>query len=208
LVSVTLPTTSANSSSDNGFAALLQATEFGGLVVYSGDTLRASKAKVIKVTENDTTKDADITVPLGSLHSIRGSVILKNSGLPPPTAELELLYADTNERARIAVAIDGHFELPYVAQGSYILRGIPSAEKMPSFGPDEGDYEPVEFMFGMPLDEPPTMKIEKTATEFPVTVKDDVEGLTIAVPDPPAKPATNPAITPGSDDATQVVIPQ
>ena len=101
-------------------------SSIGSMDVYVGGGQRASKAETIKVTTGGASKDADITIPLSRLHTIRGQVLLKSTNQPPSAATVRLLYADTREPARSMVAPNGEFEFHYVPEDSFILRAAAS----------------------------------------------------------------------------------
>ena len=105
LVSTTLSTASGMAPPGSSSLELVKNTSSGGLVFYYGDTPRASEAKTIKIAGGESNTEADITIPLRKLHSIRGQIVLKRTGQPPPMASLRLLYADTREFARMAVGV-------------------------------------------------------------------------------------------------------
>jgi hypothetical protein len=81
-VSVTVPAAIADTNG-HPVVQMFQASSLGAFTVYAGSSLRASKAKIIKIGPGDSAKDADIIIPLSTLHSIRGSVVLKSTGQPP-----------------------------------------------------------------------------------------------------------------------------
>jgi hypothetical protein len=201
LVSVTVPASSAAASTTNMLMQMIESTSIGGLVVYAGGAMRASKAKVIKVGAGETNRDADIIVPLSSLHSVHGYVTLKSTGLPPPAAALQLLYADTKEPVRVAIAKNGEFEMTYVPEDSFILRATASAQAMPDLDPEDGGDVGMGFFFKTDQSSKDD-KLPDGAVEVPLEVKSDVESITIAVPDPPAKETSQPAPDQGN---TQVV---
>ena len=185
LVSVMVPTESADLAGPTGIERLMtETTPMGSLIVYAGGGLRASTAKTIKVTAGGAAADADIIIPLSKMHSIHGDVVLKSTGLPPPTVALQLVYADTQELARVAIASNGHFDLFFVPEDSYLLRAAASTDEMPNLDDDDEGGGVGLFVSGARFDESAAMK-DAGATEIPLVVKGDVEGLTIAVPDPP-----------------------
>ena len=185
-VNVELPSLSADHE-QNVFVTMVQSSQIGNLGVYFGDTLRASKAKTIKIAGGETRADADITIPLSKLHTIRGRVVVKSTGEAPPSGGVRLLYADTREVARVAMAVDGEFEIPYVADGSYILQAASSLEPLPKIEVDDDDpmtsfvvgggINSVGFDAGGPT--------EKTG-EMAVLVNGDVSGVVVETPDPVA----------------------
>jgi hypothetical protein len=210
LVSATVPTVSADAVSQNSLVEMIQSLPFGGLVVYAGGSLRASEAKLIKVGPGDVSGGADITIPLGSLHSIHGSVILKSTGQAPPAAGLQLLYADNQELARTAIAPDGEFDIPYVPEGNYILRAVASPQPIPAFGGDDNEQELGNLSGGIGIFAPASSDTKlHGGAEIPLMVKGDINNVTISVPDPqPIKaPFASSAQDPATD-ATQKVVPQ
>ncbi len=209
LVSATVPTLSADPVSQNLLVEMIQSSPFGGLLVYAGGSLRASEAKLIKVGPGEVSGAADITIPLGSLHSIHGSVILKSTGQLPPAAGLQLLYADNQEIARTSIAADGEFDMPYVPEGNYILRAVASSEPIPALGQDDDGDELGAFSGGIGIFVPASgMKLHEGA-EIPLLVKGDINNVTISVPDP--QPIKKPAASSAQDmdtDGTKIAVPQ
>jgi hypothetical protein len=195
LVSVTVPTASAEPSRTNGWTQLLASTPMGGLLVYVGGSLRASKAKTIKVTAGGASADADIIIPLSKMHSIHGEVVLKSTGQAPPTAVVELIYADTREHARFSVQSNGHFDLSFVPEDSYVLRAVARPEALPNIDFDDEETGGIGFAGGV-FFRPSISREEAGAVEIPLVVSGDVEGITIAVPDPPASKQAAPPQTP------------
>ena len=176
LVRVTVPT---RFSVDDGVPRFAQAFDpFDGLNVYVGGGLRASKAERIKVDAGGATKNADITVPLSKLHTVRGRVLLKSTGQPPVFANVRLLYADSREQARSVYAPGGNFEMNYVAEGSYILKAAAGATAPPIPENYEGQsYHHIVWTAPQP---------GKRSPEIPLLVAGDLDNVTISVPDPSA----------------------
>jgi hypothetical protein len=192
LVSTTLSTASGTAPPGSSSLELVKSTSSGGLVFYYGDTPRASEAKTIKITAGESDSDADITIPLRKLHSIRGQIVLKRTGQPPQMASLRLLYADTREFARMAVAINGEFELDYVPEGSYILQAAASTDSAPAADQDEGDGTIAGslgvFITTGDFDFRPQLNIDQFAySETPLDVHGELTGIAFEVQDPPAK---------------------
>ena len=201
LVSVSVPTLSSETAGGHTLADVVASMQGGSLTVYLGGGLRASKAKPIKVGSGEAFTDANITIPLSTLHTIRGHVILKSNGEVPPAAGLQLLYADTREPARDALANGGDFAISYVPEGSFILRALAISEPLPKLEMDAdggtniagGAWELV----------PSDTSNQEGVTEMPVLVTTDLNGVTITVSDPPAKkPDTPPEPAPPSAPST------
>ena len=188
VVSVSVPAKSAADADKNRFAEMMEAS-IGAMDVYVGGGLRASKAETIKVTAGGASKDADIIIPLSKLHTIHGQVVLSSTGQPPPAAAVQLLYADTREPARMAIAPNGEFEIHYVPEGSFILSAIAIAQALPNLdadGEDNSGGAGVGYMagssFGFTV--PANEGNPAGAAELPVLVTGDVEHANISVPDP------------------------
>lgn len=204
LVSVTVPTMSAEAAEKNQIAAML-GDMIGGLRVYVGGELRANKATSIKVDGGGASNDADITIPLSKLHTVHGQVILKSTGQHPPAAMVQLLYADTKELARMAIAPDGEFEMPWVPEGSFILRAAASPEPLPNLGfGDDEDGGGFGFIYSAKQD----VGELPGAADLPLIVAGDIENAIISVPDPPANSqnaqgSETPNAAPGNPDKSQ-----
>jgi hypothetical protein len=187
VVSAALPAESAEHANENQAVEMIEAS-IGAIDVYLGGGLRASKAETVKVTAGGASKDADITIPLSKLHTIRGQVVLKSTGQPPPSAMVQLLYADTEEPARMTIAADGEFEIHYVPEGSFILRAMAMAKSVPKMETVDDDDSGVGFVSGgmsFALANPKA-DFPKGDAELPLLITGDVDGVTITVPEPPA----------------------
>jgi hypothetical protein len=190
LVGVVVPTESAEHAVTNPIVALMDET-VGAMEVYVGGGLRPSKAETVKVGAGADSGDADITIPLSKMHTIRGQVVLKRTGQPPPNASVQLLYADTKEPLRTAIAPNGEFELHWVPEGAFLLRAAASRERLPEADfpeDDEGNGFATSTSFVFSLN---TMPEAHGSAEMPLLVAGDVDHLSIAVPDPPAGNAKN-----------------
>jgi hypothetical protein len=165
------------------------------LTVFAGGGLRASKAKPIKLGAGEAITDANITIPLSALHTIRGRVVLKSTGAEPPAAALELVYADTGEVARVALTSGGEFAIAYVAEGGYILRAAANSEPLPTLNANADGG--VDIATGASALLASSSGNQEGTAEMPIMVTGEVAGVTIAVPDPPvAKPEPSPEPSP------------
>ena len=187
LVSVSVPVRWAANADTNPLAEMMESS-IGAMDVYVGGGQRASKAETIKVTTGGASKDADITIPLSRMHTIRGQVLLKSTNEPPSAATVRLLYADTKEPARSMVAPNGEFEFHYVPEDSFILRAVASPELFPLGDSGDGD----ESGFGPPAGRytftlQPTGEGSDSGAEMPLVVTSDMDGVSISVPDPQPK---------------------
>lgn len=90
--------------------------------IYSGNVFREKDAAVIKVEAGQEADGNDITIPIGRLHEVSGT-LLSQDGHVINDGRVQLLFADTQEEFTGAYARDnGVFRLPYVPEGSYILK--------------------------------------------------------------------------------------
>ena len=195
LVAVSVPTlSSGNPSSSNLLIQAIQRSEMGGLLVYAGNTTRASTAKVIKIESTASSQDVDVTVPLSKLHTVRGHVVLKGTDQSPPAATVELLYADSRELARMTIAPNGEFEIHYVPEGSYVVAASASPDPFPDFEVEDGNEGVGAIVLGtggtsfsISSDVGSNGDTAKSdhASEVPLSVTGDVDNVVIAVPDSP-----------------------
>ncbi len=192
LVSVAVPVRWAQNTSANPLAEVMQSS-IGSMDIYVGGGQRASKAETIKVTTGGASKDADITIPLSRLHTIRGQVLLKSTNQPPTAATVRLLYADTREPARSMVAPNGEFEFHYVPEDSFILRAAASPALWPQVnsGGDDSSSGPPMGRYSLTLQ--PGGGDNGDGTEMPLAVTSDLDGVSISVPDPKPSQGAAPA---------------
>ncbi len=164
----------------------------GGLIVYAGNVFRAAKARTIKVGSGEPSANADITIPLSKLHTVRGHVVLKSTGQPPPASLVELLYADSKHPVRLAVVPGGDFEIHYVPEDSYVIEAVANPDPLPPMdGPDEDEAGPggggAMFSSGFSFSVRAPSADHESAAEVPLLVTGDVDDVNLAVPDPPAR---------------------
>lgn len=179
-VSVSVPVKWAQT--DLNPQAEVMESSIGSMDVYVGGGQRVSKAEAIKVTAGGASKDADITIPLSRLHTIRGQVLLKSTNQPPSAATVRLLYADTREPARSMVAPNGEFEFHYVPEDSFILRAAASPALLQQTGGDDSGSGPPMGRFSVVVQ--PGDGESEGGAEMPLTVTSDMDGVSISVPDP------------------------
>jgi hypothetical protein len=148
------------------------------LPVYSGNVFRQKAAAIIKVNASQETAATDISIPLGQLHEISGSILAKD-GHSINSGQVELLDPDTREQVAGAWAGDeGAFHLRHVPEGSYILK-VTDARDM---GQMEVHYAPDHKTATSNI---PTLRTYGNL-EQPFTVQTDVQSLLLTVPDKPS----------------------
>jgi hypothetical protein len=168
-ISVVVPTSSATEIPDDITRTFNEST--GALRIYDDGSYQASRSPGLRVENGDREKDVKITIPLASLHTIRGEIVLKGIGSSPPAAAIQLLYTNTREIARVGVARDGNFQLNYVPEGTYILRA--AASSLAEF-PE---------MHQCPPDCPPLLQPAfGPFAEVPIVVAGEVSNLIVTVP--------------------------
>jgi len=203
-VQVPTPTATGNGTQVNLITMALESSSVGSLVVYYGDTMRASVAKTIKIEGGESFAGADITIPLQKLHTLRGRVILKRTGQPPPTATLRLLFADTRETARVGLAVNGEFTIPYVPEDSFVLQAMAQSDSLPNSDIGDGDAglgifwaSDQDEQWTSVFDERGSQKPDGTA-EIPLAVQNDMDAIVLEAPDPSASKSTSAASKPVS----------
>jgi len=150
--------------------------EEGGaeLKIYSGSVFRVKDAKTAKVGNGELVSGVDITIPQTGLHMVGGTLTAKRDGHALNNGQVDLLYADDQERVRSAhVAEDGSFAFEYVPEDKYILRVVSGADT------EQAEVHPYPDM---------TVKQDKVIrkygqAEMPLLVQGDVTGVELAAPD-------------------------
>lgn len=156
-----------------------------------GNTFRKRDAKTLTVTPGDIVNDADMVIPLGAIHSISGTIVQGLNNQPASHAKIHLLYADDREEA-IAMDMfsDGSFLLPFVPEGSYILRVTDAWWSDPAPPAEAGNKAAAKVH---PL----------SVREVPVNVDQDVKSLQIGLTAMPEAAAAT-----GSGGQAPVPMPQ
>jgi hypothetical protein len=144
------------------------------LNVYSGNTFRKKDAKTVKVGQGEQLRGVDITIPVGGLHTVRGTVTAKRDGHALNAGLVDLLYADNEDSARsVHLEEDGSFVLTYVPEDKYILR---------LSGGADSEIEEIHPYPGMTVRQDKTIR-NYGAIDIPLLVQGDVSGLELAAPD-------------------------
>jgi len=154
------------------------------LPVYSGSTIRRKDAAAVKLDAGQETSGADITIPVGSLHEVSGTLLAKD-GHTINGGKVALLFAD--DRSQFATVDvnndDSTFRFPYVPEGNYILSveqakdvGSVQVPNAPGANPPTHTDHPTLHTYG--------------TLEQPLTVHTDLQSLTPIVPDKPTTTAS------------------
>lgn len=147
------------------------------LNIYYPDSTRQRDAKPIKLDDGQEANSVDIEIPLTRLHSVTGSVVETGTGQTVNAATVALVYPDDHSQL-VSTQVskeDGRFHFYFVPEGSYTVK-VANAEQV--------DREEVPSPRGV---FPPTHTVEKKIRDYgdaeqPLTVQNDMTGVTLAVP--------------------------
>jgi hypothetical protein len=155
------------------------------LPVYSGSVIHQKDAVSIKADAGQDTTGADITIPIGQLHELSGSLLAKD-GHSINAGTVTLLFADDRSHlADVTISADNKFHFPYVPEDNYILT-VQNARDIIYAEVFNGALPPVRT-------ESSTIRTYGTL-EQPLTVQTDIQSLNLTVPD-------NPTVAPNSSVA-------
>jgi hypothetical protein len=154
------------------------------LSIYSGGTPRLKDASPFTVEAGEERTGEDLRIPISKLHTVRGNIVSAQDGHIINGGRVLLLNADDNSLAGNSgpAEDDPDFIFYFVYDGEYILTSPMSA-----------DSDPIQIPQIQDNGEPPTYSSKPRhfyggATK-PLHVAGDMEGVTIAVPEPTAAEA-------------------
>jgi hypothetical protein len=182
-VKAALPTTQATTGL--GANVSLHMNMGDALVVYSGGAMREKDIKPIEVGTGDDVDGVDVIFPLDNLHAVSGSVVAKSDNHAVDAGSIVLEDADGKTALRTAsIEADGTFHLNYVPEGQYVVKAE-GASDTDSAGSSDGGNDLMRLM---------RTKVLKSYGEadLPVTVKADVTGLSLQVPEQSSAPKASP----------------
>ena len=183
-VKAALPTTQATTGL--GANVSLHMNMGDALVVYSGGAMREKDIKPIEVGTGDEVDGVDVIFPLDNLHAVSGSVTAKSDNHAVDAGSIVLEDADGKTALRTAsIESDGTFHFNYVPEGQYVVKAENAADTDSAGAPDGGN----DLMRMM------RTKVLKSYGEadVPVTVKADVTGLSLQVPEQTSPAQKSPA---------------
>jgi hypothetical protein len=154
------------------------------LTIYSGNTPRLKDAVPFAVGLGEERTGEDIRIPMSKLHKVTGYMVSAHDGHVINSGQVELLYASDSSMAGYASSTQNNpgFTLNFVFDGEYILSCPASMDvdyQLRSQQP--GNANP-------PLYDAHPGHLYGSAT-MPLHVESDMDGVTIAVPEPTAKEA-------------------
>jgi hypothetical protein len=160
---------------------MFMAVLVSSLPIYSGNVFQQRDATILKVEAGQETDGVDLTIPLGRLHEISGTLLAKD-GHVINDGKVALLFADTQEElTSVRVQDNGIFHLAYVPEGNYVLTATNVHDIVLDEEPDS------------PTPSSPTHPVRRTTHTYgdlqqPLTVQTSDQSLTLTLPDSPAPP--------------------
>ena len=154
------------------------------LTIYSGSTPRQKDASPITIEAGEERNGEDIRIPVSKLHTVRGNVVSAQDGHIINGGQALLLNADDKSMAGASgfAEDDPGFIFYFVYDGEYILSSSMSADV------DFIQIQQTENNSGPPGYNSKPLHLYGTASK-PLHVDSDMEGVTIAVPEPTAQEA-------------------
>lgn len=173
--------------SDNGGVA---AHPGYSLTLFSGGATRPKDANTFELSSGEDLTLPEFEIPLARLHTVTGTLLVGETGVPANAGTVTLLYPDDQtELTSTAVSKDDSaFHFLYVPDGNYLLT-VTDARQV-----SRAEFNNCEAcMF-------PTRTVERTLRTFgdaqqPIAIQNDITGLTVTVPPTPApSKASNPRL--------------
>lgn len=150
------------------------------LTLFSGGVTRQRDAKPIEVTLGEEITLPDLEIPLSKLHTITGTLLTSDGGVPLNGGTVSLIYPDdkTELTSTTVSRDDDNFHFPWIPEGAYILKVTNAREVSRT---------------QVPICDrcmPPTGTEEKTLRTFgdtqqPLVIQNDITGLTVSIPPTP-----------------------
>jgi len=184
-VKATLIPTGLNAMNGLGGSSPAQMNFGDALVVYSGGAMWEKDIKPVEVGPGADVEGVDLIFPLDNLHSVSGSVVAKFDGHAVDTGNVALLDPDTKAEYRGAmIHPDGAFRMNNIPEGQYLLKVMGAADT-DSAGSTEFDNDYLRMVRSKELK-------SYGEAEQSVTIKNDLSGLVMQVPDKAAAPVAVP----------------
>jgi len=110
----------------SGPLGMLGSQEYEELKLFVPGAFYRSGAKVFEIRGDETIRDADMTVDLSKLHTIRGRALVKADQHVPNQAEVKAISdvlgdMGTGREAEGVYHADGTFEVNYLPPGNYTI---------------------------------------------------------------------------------------
>jgi hypothetical protein len=183
LVQVTLDLTQQITYISNGSTSTSTVgNRFDTMTIYSGSTPRLKDATGFSVDLGEERAGEDLRVPISKLHTIRGNFVSAHDGHVVNGGQVTLFYADDKSIAAAGNSSeeDPGFTLNFVYEGDYTLTSPISMDVDYQLLPDpQGSNSPPQYT-GHP-------RHLYGSASMPLHVDGDMDGVTLAVPEPSAK---------------------
>jgi hypothetical protein len=153
------------------------------LTVYSGSTLRLKGAASFAVNSGEERTGEDLRIPLSKLHTITGKIVSVHDGHVINSGQVDFYNTEDNSFAGSANLSqdDPDFTFNFIYEGGYMLMSFMSADV---------DYQLLPQQPGSSAFPPQydghVLHLYGSASK-PLHVDGDVDGVTIAVPEPTAE---------------------
>ena len=158
------------------------------LSLFSGNATRPADAKPFDLSSGEDLALPDFEIPLSKLHSVTGTLLVGETGVPANAGKVALLYPDDKtELTSTSVSKDDNaFHFLYVPEGNYLLK-VTNAKQV-----SRTEVPICDHCF------PPTRTEEKTLHIFgdaqqPLVIANDITGLTVTIPPTPSQASAAPA---------------
>jgi hypothetical protein len=185
VVQVTLDlSTNITYISSHGGSTSASGSRFDILPIYSGSTPRLKDATSFAVDLGEERAGEDLRIPISKLHTITGNIVSAHDGHVINGGQVQLEFADDHSVAGVGNSSeqDPSFTLNFIFDGEYILTSAASYDVDYELLPDPGgNVSPPQYT-GHPR------HFYGSASQ-PLHVDRDMDGVTIAVPEPTAKEA-------------------
>ena len=168
--------------SSNGSSTNSNSNQWTNFKIYSGNTTRLKDAAVLSLTPGEEHTGEDLQFPLSRLHTITGHIVSAHDGHVINGGQVDLYNSDDKSLAGTAhISVDDPgFTFNFIYDGEYVLSSPMSADV---------DYQPLPQPPGS-LSPPQYNSRPRHFYGYaskPLHVDVDMDGVTIAVPEPTAQ---------------------
>jgi hypothetical protein len=157
--------------------------EWTPLKIYSGNTTRLKDAAILSLNLGEELAGEDMQFPLSKLHSVTGNIVSAHDGHVINSGQVDLYNTEDNSFAGSANLSqdDPDFTFNFIYEGEYMLMSSMSADV---------DYQLLPQQPGSsafpPQYDSHVLHLYGSASK-PLHVDGDMDGVTIAVPEPTAE---------------------
>jgi hypothetical protein len=177
MVEVVLNLSSYWMTTDNQGSYGMSTQNSYSISIFSDNKMRAKDAKPFDLNLGEERTDEDIQVPIGKLHSVRGTVTAARDSHAVNGGKVTLLYPDDKSPlAEANISRDAEFDFSFVPEGDYLLHIDNAADTEYKDVPNPPGSVPPEYTSSHAVQSYGT-------AEVPIHVGNDMTGVTIAVPD-------------------------